>query len=67
MEKLPIEQQMFLIKAMQEVKEHKQREVEEIKQELERINKKLEELNKPKLGYGVYNDMNKKQNHEKEK
>lgn len=45
---------------MQEVKEHKQREVEEIKQELERVQKKLDELQKPKLGYGVYNDMNKK-------
>jgi TRAP-type C4-dicarboxylate transport system substrate-binding protein len=62
--KLSIEEQTFLLKAMQEVKEHKQREVEEIKQELDRINKKLEELNKPKLGYGVYNDMTKKESNE---
>jgi TRAP-type C4-dicarboxylate transport system substrate-binding protein len=58
--KLSIEEQAFLLKAMQEVKEHKEREVEEIRQELERVKKKLEELEKPKLGYGVYNDMNKK-------
>lgn len=58
--KLSIEEQTLLLKALQEVKEHKQREVEEIKQELERVQKKLDELQKPKLGYGVYNDMNKK-------
>lgn len=56
--KLSIEEQTFLLKAMQEVKEHKEREVEEIRQELERVKKKLEELDKPKLGYGVYNNMN---------
>ncbi len=62
--KLSIEEQAFLLKAMQEVKEHKQREVEEIRQELERVKKKLEELEKPKLSYGVYNDIKKKKPNE---
>jgi TRAP-type C4-dicarboxylate transport system substrate-binding protein len=62
--KLSIEEQTFLLKAMQEVKEHKQREVEEIRQELERVKKKLEELEKPKLSYGVYNDIKKKKPNE---
>lgn len=42
--KLSIEEQTFLLKAMQEVKEHKEREVEEIRQELERVKKKLKEI-----------------------
>jgi len=42
--KLSIEEQTFLLKAMQEVKEHKEREVEEIRQELERVKNKLKEL-----------------------
>jgi hypothetical protein len=42
--KLSIEEQTFLLKAMQEVKEHKEREAEEIRQELERVKNKLKEL-----------------------
>jgi hypothetical protein len=46
--KLSIEEQTFLLKAIQEVKEHKEREVEEIKQELERIKNKLNSMEKRK-------------------
>jgi len=42
--KLSIEEQTFLLKTLQEVKEQKEREVEEIRQELERVKNRLKEL-----------------------
>jgi len=51
----------MLLAMLNELRKEKEREVVELQEEVNRVKKKLAELeDKPKLGYGIYNDMRNK-------